>query len=108
MQKVNIKYFFFLKKNSYLFNLFLLIGNKIFYPLKRSSQEIKDPFRPVELSEKAKSNAPSRLFAESRIPRRINLPNQSQSSDTFSEQQRKTKRIRNIKRGQDLTGKRHN
>ena len=43
----------------------------------------------------------SKLFAESRIPRRIDLQSQSQSSYTFSEQQRKTKRIRNIKRGQE-------
>ncbi|UZO01004.1 uncharacterized protein OCT59_012113 [Rhizophagus irregularis] len=75
-------------------------GNKIFYPLKRSSQEIKDLFRPAELSERTKSNlgAPPKLSAKPRSSHRINLPNQSQSGNTFSIQQRKTKQIRNLKR----------
>jgi len=81
--------------------MFLLLGNKIFCPLKRSSQEIKDPFRPIELKEKTRSSigASSKIFGKSRISHEIDLQNQLQSSDTFSEQQRRTKRIRNIKRG---------
>ncbi|RGB30539.1 hypothetical protein C1646_765196 [Rhizophagus diaphanus] len=32
-----------------IIRLYNMQGNKIFYPLKQSSQEIKDPFRPAEL-----------------------------------------------------------
>ncbi|CAB4495143.1 unnamed protein product [Rhizophagus irregularis] len=84
-----------------IIRLYNMQGNKIFYPLKRSSQEIKDPFRPAELSERTKSNlgAPPKLSAKPRSSHRINLlPNQSQSGNTFSIQQRKTKQIRNLKR----------
>lgn len=109
--KVIFEIFFFKKKIIIYYIIFFLIGNKIFYPLKRSFQEIKDPFRPVELSERAKSNlgAPSKLSAKPRLSHGINLPNQLQSGDTFSVQQRKTKRIRNFKRERssvnDLIGK---
>ncbi|GBC49009.2 hypothetical protein GLOIN_2v1542684 [Rhizophagus irregularis DAOM 181602=DAOM 197198] len=83
-----------------IIRLYNMQGNKIFYPLKRSSQEIKDPFRPAELSERTKSNlgAPPKLSAKPRSSHRINLPNQSQSGNTFSIQQRKTKQIQNLKR----------
>ncbi|CAB5204736.1 unnamed protein product [Rhizophagus irregularis] len=62
-----------------IIRLYNMQGNKIFYPLKRSSQEIKDPFRPAELSERTKSNlgAPPKLSAKPRSSHRINLlPNQ--------------------------------
>ncbi|GBB97117.1 hypothetical protein RclHR1_02920002 [Rhizophagus clarus] len=83
-----------------IIRLYNVQGNKIFYPLKRSSQEIKDPFWPIELNEKTKSNlgAPPKLFAKPRLSHKINLPNQSQSGNTFSIQQRKTKQIQNLKR----------
>ncbi|EXX61692.1 hypothetical protein RirG_168820 [Rhizophagus irregularis DAOM 197198w] len=84
-----------------IIRLYNMQGNKIFYQLKRSSQEIKDPFRPAELSERTKSNlgAPPKLSAKPQSSHRINLlPNQSQSGNTFSIQQRKTKQIRNLKR----------
>ncbi|CAB4392944.1 unnamed protein product [Rhizophagus irregularis] len=87
-----------------IIRLYNMQGNKIFYPLKRSSQEIKDPFRPAELSERTKSNlgAPPKLSAKPRSSHRINLlTNQSQSGNTFSIQQRKTKQIRNLKRKRD-------
>ncbi|GBB95873.1 hypothetical protein RclHR1_26300001 [Rhizophagus clarus] len=75
-------------ENSYqeIIRLYNVQGNKIFYPLKRSSEEIKDPFRPVELNEKTKSNlgAPPKLSAKPRLSHKINLPNQSQSGNIIN------------------------
>ncbi|RIA92268.1 hypothetical protein C1645_820959 [Glomus cerebriforme] len=78
-------------ENSFIeiIRLYNIQGNKIFYPLKRLFQEIKDPFQSTELSDRAKSNlgGPSKLSAKPRITHKINLPIQSQSSDSNKEKQ---------------------
>ncbi|CAG8724760.1 16547_t:CDS:2, partial [Funneliformis mosseae] len=72
--------------------------NKIFYTTNRVIQNIKDPFRPLELNDKSRSKigTPSKLSSKPRKPNRFNLYKKL-SSDTFSIQQRKIKRIHNIK-----------
>jgi len=82
-----------IKQNYYILICSLLSGKKIFCPSKHSFQGVKDPFRPIELKAKTRLSTSSKIFAKPRKSREISLPNQSQSSDTFSEQQRKTKRI---------------
>jgi hypothetical protein len=79
----------------------LFLGDDIFYPSTLQSTVCTDPFRPLELSRRQRSNegAPPKLSAKPRKANRI-LNTRTISEDLPpSTQKRKTQSIRNVKRG---------